>query len=340
MRDRRYLSLSDARDKGLKIDWTSFEAPKPALLGTKVFESYDVHNLIQHIDWNPFFQTWQLRGKYPNRGYPKIFKDETVGPEAKKLFDDAQDMLHTILEKRLLTAHGVVGFYPANAVGDDIQLYESEDKRNEPIATFFGLRQQAEKDSDSTEPYYCLSDFIAPKESGCIDYIGAFAVSVGFGVDEACVEFEKQHDDYSIIMLKALADRLTEAFAELLHEKVRKEYWGYAKHENLTTEEMLSVKYRGIRPAPAYPSQPDSSEKTTLFDLLKVKETTGIELTENLAMLPAASVCGIYFAHPESTYFAVGKVTKEQIVDYAKRKEMEIPEAEKWLMQNINYDTD
>ncbi|KAI8924169.1 methionine synthase-like protein [Entophlyctis helioformis] len=339
LKDRQYLTLEKAREQGFKIDWSSFVAPKPTFLGTKVFDNYDVSSLISHIDWNPFFQTWQLRGKYPNRGYPKIFNDETVGVEAKKLFDDAQAMLQDILKRKLLRATGIIGFYPANSVGDDIQLYASED-RTETTKTFYGLRQQAMKDSDSDEAYYCLSDFIAPKSTGHADYIGAFAVSVGFGVDEACVEYERQHDDYSIIMLKALADRLTEALAEVLHERVRKEFWAYAPEEKLTTEEMLAVKYRGIRPAPGYPSQPDHTEKQTMWQMMDIDALTGIGLTESLAMTPAASVSGIFFAHPESTYFAVGKVAKDQIVDYAARKNMPVGEVEKWLAQNLSYETD
>eukprot|EP00842_Homolaphlyctis_polyrhiza_P006501 jgi/Hompol1/6852/HPOL_005097-RA len=339
LKDRRYLTIAEAREKRMKIDWTNFEAPRPTFLGTKVFEDYDLGSLISHIDWNPFFQTWQLRGKYPNRGYPKIFDDETVGSEAKKLFDDASVMLKDILDRKLLKASAIVGFYPANAVGDDIELYTSED-RNEVSCKYFGLRQQAEKDSDSDEPYYCLSDFIAPKSTGKPDYVGAFAVSVGFGVDEACIEHEKNHDDFSIIMLKALADRLTEALAEVLHERVRKEFWGYAPTENLTTEDMLAVKYRGIRPAPGYPSQPDHTEKITMWRQMEIEAATGIGLTESLAMTPAASVSGIYFAHPQSSYFAVGKISKDQIIDYAARKNMSVEDVEKWLAQNLCYDTD
>ncbi|KAL2911474.1 hypothetical protein HK105_209053 [Polyrhizophydium stewartii] len=343
LRDRRYLPLAEARDKGVKIEWDGFVAPRPSFLGTKTFDDYNLESLVSHIDWNPFFQTWQLRGKYPNRGYPKIFKDETVGEEAQKLFADAQAMLKDIVSRKVLKARAIVGFYAANAVGDDIEVYASDAASaasGEPVAKFFGLRQQAEKDSDSDEAYQCLSDFVAPKSTGVVDYVGAFAVSVGFGVDEACAEFEKQHDDYSIIMLKALADRLTEALAEQLHERVRRELWGYAPEERLTTEEMLAVKYRGIRPAPGYPSQPDHTEKITMWRLMDIEASTGIGLTESLAMTPAASVSGIFFAHPQSAYFAVGKIAKDQVVDYAARKDMAVEDVEKWLSQNLCYETD
>lgn len=340
LKDRRYLSFPDAKKKCLKVNWESKPPVKaPTYLGTRTFNDFDLEKLVPYIDWNPFFQTWQLRGKYPNRGFPKIFNDADVGSEAQKLYDDAQAMLADIIKNNILRATGIVGFYPANSEGDDIRVYSDEDRIN-PVATFFGIRQQAEKDSDNDEPYYCLSDFIAPRSTDLPDYIGVFAVSVGFGVDEKCVEYEKTHDDFSIIMLKALADRLTEAFAEWMHEETRKILWGYGNEETLTPEEMIQIKYQGIRPAPGYPSQPDHTEKKTMWDLMHVEKQTGIALTESLAMLPAAAVSGLYFAHPDSTYFAVGKVGKDQIKDYSTRKGMPLEEIEKWLAPNLNYDVD
>lgn len=293
---------------------------------------------MRYIDWNPFFQTWQLRGKYPNRGFPKIFDDETVGGEAKKLYDDAMAMLKQIVDEKILTAKAIVTFWAANSIGDDIELYE-DDKRDKKAGTMYGLRQQAEKDGDDPEPYYCLSDFIAPKDSGVADYCGAFAVSVGFGVDEKCKEFEASHDDYSIIMLKSLADRLTEALAEVVHEDCRKEMWGYARDEALSEGDMIQVKYVGIRPAPGYPTQPDHTEKSTMWGLMDVEALTGICLTESLAMMPAASVSAVIFANKKAKYFAVGKICKDQVEEYAGRKGMEVADVEKWLSQNLAYET-
>ncbi|KAJ3394537.1 hypothetical protein HDU92_006813 [Lobulomyces angularis] len=340
LKDRRYLSYAQASDKAFKINWKNVPTPvKPTFLGSKVLKDIDLSKLIPHIDWNPFFQTWQLRGKYPNRGFPKIFMDETVGEEAKKLHADAMEMLQKIIKEKILTGTAIVHFWPCNAVGDDVELYE-DDTRVKKVGTFYGLRQQAEKDADNDEPYYCLSDFIAPKETSIPDYIGGFAVSVGFGVDEKCVEYGKQHDDYSIIMLKSLADRLTEALAEVVHLDMRKEYWGYAPDENLSPEDLLQVNYQGIRPAPGYPLQPDHTEKITMWNLMDVEKQTGICLTESLAMTPAASVSAIVFANPESKYFAVGKISKDQIENYASRKQMKVGEVEKWLMQNLSYECD
>ncbi|KAJ3034843.1 hypothetical protein HDV00_004606 [Rhizophlyctis rosea] len=340
LKDRRYLTLEEARSKAEKIAWNKVgTAGKPSFLGTKTLNEYDLGSLVSHIDWNPFFQTWQLRGKYPNRGFPKIFNDETVGEEARKLYEDAQQMLKEIIDQKILQARAIVGFWAANSVGDDIELYKDED-RKETIATFYGLRQQAEKDSEATDPYLCLSDFVAPKDANVPDYVGAFAVSCGFGVDEKCAEYAKTHDDYSIIMLKALADRLTEALAEVLHEDIRKEFWGYAKDESLSPEEMLQVKYQGIRPAPGYPSQPDHTEKETMWKLMDIEKETGIGLTESLAMTPAAAVSAVVFGHPESRYFAVGKIDKDQVEDYAARKNMSVADVERWLSSNLCYDTD
>ncbi|KAJ3088737.1 hypothetical protein HK102_008059 [Quaeritorhiza haematococci] len=345
LKDRRYLTLAESRDRALKINWTNsaYTPPKPAFLGTRTFteKDYPLSSLISRIDWNPFFQTWQLRGKYPNRGFPKIFNDETVGEEAKKLYDDARKMLDEIVEGEKLGVKAVVGFWPANSEGDDIVLWKGEEREaGGKDGVFYGLRQQAEKDSDSDEPYLCLSDFIAPASTAIPDYIGGFAVSVGFGVDEACAAYEATHDDYSSIMFKALADRLTEALAEVVHEDIRKVHWGYAKDEDLTTEELLQVKYVGIRPAPGYPSQPDHTEKITMWGLMDVEKKTGIGLTESLAMTPAASVSALLFSHPESRYFAVGKINKDQVVDYATRKGMDVQEVEKWLSMNLCYEVD
>ncbi len=287
------------------------------------------------IDWNPFFQVWQLRGRYPNRGYPKIFNDEKVGAEAKKLFDDAQRMLAEIIEKKLLQLRGIVGIYPANSCGDDIVVYENED-RTSRRCTFYTIRQQAEKDTQ--DPYYALSDFVASEESGVDDYIGMFVCSAGFGLDELTAKYKAENDDYSYIMAEAIGDRLAEALAEVVHEKTRKEYWAYSPDECLSPEDMLKVKYQGIRPAPGYPSQPDHTEKLTMWELMQVEDEIGVELTENLAMLPAASVSGLYFASKASQYFSVGKIGKDQVEDYAARKGWDLDKAEKWLATLLNYD--
>merc|ERR1712070_194941 len=337
LEDRNYLTLPKARATAPTIDWKSPEHTplKPNLVGTKVFRDFPIEDVIRGIDWNPFFQVWQLRGRYPNRGYPKIFNDETVGQEAKRLFDEAQAMLRDIIDNKKLQLHGQIGIFPANSVGDDIKVY-SDESRTESTHTFFGLRQQAEKDTD--EPYHCISDFIAPESSGVADYLGMFVVTAGFGLDKMTSEFKANNDDYSYIMAEALADRLAEAFAEVLHEKVRKEDWGYSTEEELSAEDLLKVKYQGIRPAPGYPSQPDHTEKSTMWDLMKTTDEIGVELTETLAMLPAASVSGLYFAGKSSQYFAVGKITKDQAVDYAARKNMDLELCEKWLGPTLSYE--
>uniref|UniRef100_A0A8C7HSS8 Methionine synthase n=1 Tax=Oncorhynchus kisutch TaxID=8019 RepID=A0A8C7HSS8_ONCKI len=313
----------------------------PQFLGTRVFEGYDLRRLVDYIDWKPFFDVWQLRGKYPNRGYPKIFKDKTVGEEARRVFDDAQRLLNRLIDNKGLWGRGLVGFWPAQSVGDDIQVYEHDvtPRSSTPLATFYGLRQQVKKDSASSDPYYCLSDFVAPRASRVSDYMGMFAVAV-FGAEELSKQFETQGDDYNSIMVKALADRLAEAFAEELHARVRRELWGYSMEENLPTEDMHRIRYEGIRPAAGYPSQPDHTEKTAMWTLGEVEEKTGIKLTESLAMTPAAAVSGLYFSHPKATYFAVGKVTREQVEDYAGRKEMPVSEVERWLGPILGYDTD
>uniref|UniRef100_A0A8C9IZ15 Methionine synthase n=1 Tax=Panthera tigris altaica TaxID=74533 RepID=A0A8C9IZ15_PANTA len=326
LRERRYLTLSQARKNGFHMDWLG-EAPpvKPTFLGTRVFEDYDLWKLVAYIDWKPFFDVWQLRGKYPNRNFPKIFKDKTVGEEARKVYDDAQTMLTALIGQKKLRARGVVGFWPAQSVGDDIHLYAegAEPQAAEPIATFHGLRQQAEKDAASADPYYCLSDFIAPLHSGVRDYLGLFAVAC-FGVEELSRAYEQECDDYSSIMVKALGDRLAEVAPQ------RWAGWGTP----------VPLRYEGIRPAPGYPSQPDHTEKLTMWKLADVERCTGIRLTESLAMTPASAVSGLYFSNLKSKYFAVGKISKDQIEDYALRKNMSVADVEKWLGPILGYDTE
>ncbi len=326
--DKRYVTLEEARAQKFQIDLAQV-APKPAFTGTKVFEAYPLAKLVPYIDWTPFFHTWELRGSYP-----KIFDDKFVGVEAKKLFDDAQVLLNKVVKENLLQANGVIGFWPANAVGDDIELYTDE-TRTQVLSRIHTLRQQSEKVKG--EPYYALSDFIAPKESGVADYFGGFAVTTGIGCDELVAEFEKDHDDYNSIMAKAIADRLAEAFAEKMHELVRKEYWGYANDEQLSNEALIKEEYDGIRPAPGYPACPEHTEKITLFNLLKAEDNAHMHLTESLAMMPAASVSGFYFAHKQSRYFGLNKISKDQVEDYAKRKNMSVETAERWLGPNLNY---
>lgn len=335
--DRKYRTVAEARDQKFTIDFKTEPAPKPNFVGIKSFDNADLAEIAKYIDWKPFFEVWQLRGKYPNRAYPRIFDDETVGVEARKLFDDAEAMLKDIIVNKKLVAKGVMSIYPAAQVDeDDIAVYEDEERTKE-IGRYYGLRQQAEK-MDPYDPYYCVSDFIAPAKSGVPDYIGQFAVTCGFGTDEMCKVFEADNDDYSVIMAKALADRLAEAYAELLHEQMRKEYWGYAPDEALDAHALHQLKYQGIRPAPGYPSQPDHNEKITMWNLLDAKARTGIELTDSLAMHPAASVSSLVFAHPKSEYFAVGKITKEQVTDYSKRKTADVEFVEKALGPILGYE--
>lgn len=326
--DKRFVTLEQARADKFQIDLEKV-APKPAFTGTKVFEAYPLAELVPYIDWTPFFHTWELRGSFP-----KIFEDKFVGVEAKKLYDDAQRLLKEIVDNNLLQANGVIGFWPANAVGDDIELYTDE-TRKQVLTRIHTLRQQSEKVKG--EPYYALSDFVAPKESGVADYFGGFAVTTGIGCDELVAKYEKDYDDYNSIMAKALADRLAEAFAEKMHELVRKEYWGYSSGEDLTVEELVKEEYQGIRPAPGYPACPEHTEKITLFDLLKAEDNAHMHLTESLAMTPAASVSGFYFAHPQSRYFGLNKISKDQIEDYAVRKNMSVETVERWLGPNLNY---
>ncbi len=327
--DKRFVSIEEARAGAFQISLDGDIAPKPTFTGTKVIEAFPLEELVPYIDWTPFFHTWELRGSYP-----KIFDDKYVGTEAKKLYDDAQALLKKIVAEKLLQANGVIGFWPANRVGDDIELYTDE-TRKKLLTRIHTLRQQAEKVKG--EPYYALSDFIASKESEVPDYFGGFAVTAGIGCDELVAKFEKDHDDYNSIMAKALADRLAEAFAEKMHELVRKQYWGYANNERLSSEELIKEEYQGIRPAPGYPACPDHTEKTTLFELLKAGDNAKMHLTESLAMTPAASVSGFYFAHPQARYFGLGKISKDQVEDYAKRKNMDLETAERWLSPNLNY---
>jgi len=327
--DKRFLSLEEARANKFQLDLDGSVACKPSFTGTKVFEAYPLKELVDYIDWTPFFHTWELRGSYP-----KILNDKNVGVEATKLFADAQEMLHKVINENLLQANGVIGFWPANSVGDDIELY-SDESRTQLLTRIHTLRQQGEKAKG--EPYYALSDFIAPKESGVPDYFGGFAVTTGIGCDELVAQYEADHDDYNSIMAKAIADRLAEAFAEKMHELVRREHWGYAKDEQLDTEQLIKEQYQGIRPAPGYPACPEHTEKVTLFDLLKAEENAHMHLTESMAMLPTAAVSGFYFSHPESRYFGLGKISKDQIEDYAMRKNMSVEAVERWLGPNLNY---
>lgn len=327
-KDKNFVTLEKAREHKFKV---AFDAiVKPSFLGNKVFDDFPLEELRQRIDWTPFFLTWELVGRYP-----AIFEDKIVGVEAKKLFDDANRMLDEVIGKKLLKAKGVIGFYEANAEGDDVRV-KSEITNPKSEMTFHFLRQQNEKAADL--PYLCLADFVAQKESGKQDYMGMFAVTAGIGIEPLIEAYEKDHDDYNSIMIKSIADRLAEAFAEKMHELVRTEYWGFAKDENLTDDEIIKEKYDSIRPAPGYPACPDHTEKRKLFDLLKAEDTTGIMLTENFAMYPASAVSGFYFANPESKYFAVGKIQKDQVEDYAKRKEVSVEYVEKWLAPNLGYD--
>jgi 5-methyltetrahydrofolate--homocysteine methyltransferase len=325
----KYLSLNKARSNALKLNWKEEKIFKPTFTGTKTFNDYPLEEIRKYISWVFFFMVWQLKGKFPD-----ILQDPVQGEEAQKLFDEANAMLDKIISEKWLKANAVLGFFPANSVGDDIEVYEDE-SREKIIARFINLRNQTEKPGD--EPNLCLADFIAPKDSGRIDYLGTFACTAGMGIEKKIAEFEKEHDDYSSIMLKALADRLAEAFTELLHKKVRKEFWSYASDEDLNLNDLILENYQGIRPAHGYPACPDHSEKDTLFKLLKAEENTGISLTESFSMYPAASVSGLMFANPNSKYFFVGKINEDQAEDYAKRKNVSKEQVESWLASNLNY---
>ena len=327
--DKQRLPLAKARANAHRIDWANYEPPKPSFLGTKIFEHWDLSELARYIDWTPFFQTWELKGRYP-----KILEDEAQGPAARQLFEDAQAMLKKIIAEKWFAPRGVVAFWPANAAGDDIRLFTDEGRATE-LATFFTLRQQLTKRDGKAN--VALSDFVAPLESGKADYIGGFVVTAGIEEVAIAQRFARANDDYSSILVKALADRFAEAFAERLHERVRKEFWGYAADENLAPDDLVGEPYRGIRPAPGYPAQPDHTEKATLFRLLDAEKAAGVALTESYAMWPGSSVSGLYLSHPESYYFGVAKVERDQVEDYARRKDMPVAEVERWLGPILNY---
>jgi len=340
LEDRYFLTYDQAKAEKLKIDFDATPpAPAPKETGIKVIDSVTIADVVPYIDWNPFFQTWELRGRYPNRGYPKIFNDEAVGAEAKKLFNDGEALMNKIIADGSMSLKGVVGLFAANRSedGEDVHIFESEDDRakGKILSTFCMLRQQAEKESD--DPYLSQADFIAP--DGYKDHLGMFAVSC-FGCDELVKKYEADNDDYNKIMAQALADRFVEAFAEYLHREIRTNLWGYAQNEDLNEADLLKIKYDGIRPAPGYPSQPDHTEKTTMWQTIKATELAGIGLSESLSMLPAASVSALVFAHPKSQYFAVGQIGKDQVESYAKRKKFDLNKMERWLSPILNYDRD
>ncbi|AEJ02488.1 methionine synthase [Nitrosomonas sp. Is79A3] len=326
----KLLTLAQARANAYQTDWANYHPYQPELIGVRTLNNYPLDKIVPYIDWTPFFQAWELAGRYPD-----ILQDEVVGETASQLFRDAQTMLKKIVEQKWLNANAVIGLFPANSVGDDIEIY-TDQTRSKLAMTYHCLRQQDQKPTG--KPNRCLSDFIAPKETGIKDTIGLFAVGAGFGIDERVKAFEDANDDYSAIVLKALADRLAEAFAEHMHARVRREFWGYAKDETLSNEQLINEEYKGIRPAPGYPACPDHTEKGPLFAVLNASENAGIIITESFAMVPTAAVSGFYFAHPESTFFAVGKIGKDQVEDYAKRKGWTVEETEKWLAPVLAYE--
>ena len=323
------VSLESARARRTPIEWRDEDLPVPVFTGARVLENFPLATLRGFIDWTPFFHTWELKGVYP-----RILADEEQGAQARQIFTEANALLDLIIEKNLLTARGVYGFFPANSVGDDVELY-TDGTRSQVLERFHFLRQQAHR--EGSEPCRSLADFIAPRETGLRDHIGGFAVTSGFGLKELCDRFKAEHDDYNAIMAEAIADRLAEAFAECLHKQVRDE-WGYGCSERLTNEEFIQEKYRGIRPAAGYPACPDHTEKGVLWRLLNVQSNTGMRITESFAMWPGSSVSGLYFAHPESRYFSLGKIDRDQVADYSQRKGMKLPEVERWLGPNLNYD--
>jgi len=323
------LPLPRARENAHKVDWSAYQPTKPQFFGTRVFEDYDLAELARYIDWTPFFQTWELRGRYP-----AILEDEKQGEAARALWADAQSMLKKIIDEKWFRPRAVIGFWPAGAVGDDIRLFTDE-SRSQELETFYTLRQQLSKRDG--RPNVALSDFVAPVTSGVQDYVGGFVVTAGIEEIAIAERFERANDDYSSILVKALADRFAEAFAERMHEQVRRDYWGYAKDETLSNEDLITEAYAGIRPAPGYPAQPDHTEKATLFKLLDAEKAAGVKLTESYAMWPGSSVSGLYIGHPDSYYFGVAKVERDQVEDYAKRKGMEVSEVERWLGPVLNY---
>jgi len=321
----KLVTLQQARANAFKIDWSTYAPPRPALSGTRVFAEYPLHELVERIDWTPFFRAWELAGNYP-----AILEDKVVGDSARKLFTDARKMLDRIVKEKWLTAKGVVAFWPCRRDGDDVVLFE-DDSHAKEISRLYFLRQQIEKRAPRAN--MCLADFVSPKA----DWIGGFAVTAGHGIEPHLARFKADHDDYSDILLKALADRLAEAFAERLHERVRKTIWGYAPDEVLSNEELVREKYRGIRPAPGYPACPDHSQKPELFRLLNAGQNTGLTLTESFAMIPISAVSGYYFAHPQAEYFGVARIARDQLEDYARRRGIPIEQAERYLRANLGY---
>ncbi|MGO2992817.1 MAG: vitamin B12 dependent-methionine synthase activation domain-containing protein, partial [Halomonadaceae bacterium] len=325
------LDYTQARKRRFRTDWNTQTPVEPKFLGLKTFDNYDLEELIERIDWTPFFMSWQLAGKYP-----KILNDEVVGEAARNLFADAQVMLRKLVDEKRVQARGVIGLWPANSVDDDVVEVYADESRSEVIERLHHIRQQTTKGRDGI--CYSLADFIAPKDSGKADWIGGFAVTTGHGVDELTKAYEAAGDDYNAILVQALTDRLAEAFAERIHERVRKEFWGYVPEETLDNDALIAEKYQGIRPAPGYPACPDHTEKGTLFKLLSATENTGLTLTESYAMWPAAAVAGWYFAHPQSKYFSTGKITRDQVEAIAERKQMPLEEMERWLSPVLSYD--
>jgi 5-methyltetrahydrofolate--homocysteine methyltransferase len=326
-------SLGQARANKAKIDWSRYQPPRPTFIGVRAFDDYPLEELTHYIDWMPFFNAWEFSGKFPD-----ILTDPIVGDAASSLYADARRLLKTLIAEKWLVARGVVGLFPANSVDDDdIEVY-ADDSRQRVIAKLHHLRQQ--KGKPPGQSHDCLADFVAPRHSRVPDYIGAFAVTAGLGIEEHVRRFEAAHDDYRAILLKALADRFAEAFAERLHERVRRELWGYAPTERLANDQLVREEYRGIRPAPGYPACPDHTEKATLWRLLDVGNRAGIQLTESFAMYPTAAVSGWYFSHPDARYFAVGRIDLDQVQSYASRKGISVEEAQRWLSPNLGYDTD
>jgi 5-methyltetrahydrofolate--homocysteine methyltransferase len=321
-----YISLDEARNNKPAIDWDSYEPVKPSFTGEKAFNDFSLEEISKYIDWTFFFYSWELRGKYP-----KIFDDPEKGEDAKKLFNEGQEMLQKIIDNKMIEPNAVVGFYPANSVGDDIEFYTDEN-RSETSLTLNFLRNQRKKEG---EPNLCLSDFVMPKDTGKIDYIGSFFATAGLGVNEWAEKFEKENDDYSALMLKILSQRMAEALTELIHEKARKELWGYNPNENFSPEELLNEKYPGIRPAFGYPSMPDHTQKKPVYEHMKVDQYTKIKLSDNFMMIPEASVSGLYIAHPQSRYFNVQKILEDQLKDYARRAGVEEATVRRWLSENL-----
>jgi 5-methyltetrahydrofolate--homocysteine methyltransferase len=329
--ERPKQTLQGARDNRTPIDWDGYQPPAPKQPGVHVLDNYDLAELRDYIDWQPFFNAWEMKGKFPD-----ILNNPSTGEEARKLYDDAQNMLDRLIEEKWVTARAVFGFFPARTDGDDVELLD--DSRTEVRAVLYQLRQQGEHRAGV--PNRCLADYVAPKETGLEDHVGAFAVTAGIGLEDKVKEFRDALDDYSAIMVEALADRLAEALAERLHERVRKEFWGHEDDESLSNEDLIAERYRGIRPAPGYPACPDHTEKQTIWELLDVEESAGIKLTESMAMWPGAAVSGVYYSHPDSQYFVVGRLARDQVADYAERKGWTLGEAERWLSANLGYDPD